>query len=131
MAPYEQNVPLEFNAFRPIMSIIPRIEFADRPLVHFTAPVSWLNDPCAPAFHNGTYHLFYQFCPNKPEWTLPLVWGHATSPDLVSWIDQPIALGSDSEYDSTAVFSGGSFFDDEFRIYYTGVRSIPIRWYEP
>ncbi len=39
--------------------------FADdlqRPRYHFVAEQNWMGDPCAPAFFNGFYHLFYQVC---------------------------------------------------------------------
>ena len=31
------------------------------PIYHFTGPESWINDPNGPIYHDGKYHLFYQF----------------------------------------------------------------------
>ncbi|KAJ5935744.1 hypothetical protein N7466_005291 [Penicillium verhagenii] len=59
-----------------------------RPSSHFLAPAGWMNDPCAPMYDptRGLYHLHYQFHPNHIEWG-NVSWGHATSPDLITWTD--------------------------------------------
>ena len=38
-----------------------------RPLYHFTGVESWINDPNGPIYHDGKYHLFYQFDPQVPD----------------------------------------------------------------
>jgi hypothetical protein len=38
-----------------------------RPLYHFTGVESWINDPNGPIYHEGKYHLFYQFDPQVPD----------------------------------------------------------------
>jgi beta-fructofuranosidase len=62
-----------------------------RPRYHFAPPANWMNDPNGTIYHNGEYHLFYQFNPVKPKWG-NLHWGHAKSKDLVHWEHLPIAL---------------------------------------
>ncbi|MFE2992298.1 glycoside hydrolase family 32 protein [Streptomyces sp. NPDC059262] len=51
----------------------------------------WCNDPNGPLFHDGRYHLFFQHNPGATVWG-DIHWGHASSPDLVSWTDHGIAL---------------------------------------
>ena len=62
-----------------------------RPLIHFSPPANWLNDPNGMIDWDGVFHLFYQYNPNGPLHGT-IHWGHASSADLVHWTDHPIAL---------------------------------------
>lgn len=76
-----------------------------RPVFHFSPATNFLNDPNGLIFsqHTNTYHLYYQYNPtgviagNQH-------WGHATSPDLYHWVDQPIGIYPTS--DDVKAFSG-------------------------
>lgn len=78
-----------------------------RPAYHFTPAAHWMNDPNGMVYYQGTYHLFFQYYPDGMVWG-PMHWGHATSPDLVSWKEQPIALYPDK---LGMIFSGSAVVD--------------------
>jgi sucrose-6-phosphate hydrolase SacC (GH32 family) len=72
-----------------------------------------MNEPHAPLYFNGQYHLFYQFNPAGPYWG-GIHWGHAVSDDLIHWRDLPIALAPEADQvDPDGVWSGDSIIDDE------------------
>lgn len=95
----------------------------DRPRYHFLPPSNWMNDPNAPIWHNGVYHLFYQYNPKAAKWDT-MHWGHATSKDLLNWEHLPIALApTPGGPDKDGCFSGCMVIDNgKPVIVYTGVR---------
>ncbi|GAB3095421.1 glycoside hydrolase family 32 protein [Isoptericola nanjingensis] len=80
-----------------------------RPVAHFTARDTWLNDPNGLVFHDGTWHLFFQ---NNPHGDTHgnMSWGHATSGDLVTWTEQPVAI---RHTDTEEIFSGSAVVDEK------------------
>jgi beta-fructofuranosidase len=76
-----------------------------RPRFHFVSPAGWLNDPNGVSQWNGTYHLFYQYNP-EGAFHHRILWGHATSTDLVTWTDQPVALEPSEGPDADGCWSG-------------------------
>ena len=80
-----------------------------RPQVHFTPYKNWMNDPNGMVYYDGVYHLFYQYNPRGNDWG-NMSWGHATSPDMIRWTEQPVALTHDELGD---IFSGSAVIDKD------------------
>ena len=63
-----------------------------RPALHFTCRDGWINDPLGLTWHDGQYHLFFQYVPQAQGWAPQCHWGHCTSPTLTGWQEQDVAL---------------------------------------
>ncbi|MDI4643519.1 GH32 C-terminal domain-containing protein [Cohnella hashimotonis] len=109
--------------------ILPREMFIrdrHRPQYHVTTPGHWMNEPHAPFYYEGRYHLFYQFNPKGPFFHY-LHWGHSVSEDLVHWRDLPPALRPEPGIDPDGVWSGSATYDEEGQpalFYTTGNHSL-------
>ncbi|MDN4640025.1 glycoside hydrolase family 32 protein [Agreia sp. PsM10] len=92
-----------------------------RPRWHFTPGSGWMNDPLALTWHNGRYHLFFQYVPDRTTWAPECRWGHASSPDLIEWTEHPVALAPGDGDDG--IWSGSLAVDVAGRatIFYTAV----------
>ncbi|KAL1892655.1 hypothetical protein Sste5346_006941 [Sporothrix stenoceras] len=112
-----------------------------RPRFHLKAPRGWLNDPCAPGYDpaTGTYHLFYQWNPNRCDWG-DIAWGHCTSRDGLRWTHRHASeptLRPDQVYDDHGVFTGCFWptgpHDEAGKttVVYSSVRDLPIHWTRP
>jgi fructan beta-fructosidase len=80
-----------------------------RPRVHFAPAANWINDPNGLIWHEGEYHLFFQYNPHGTDWG-HMSWGHAVSTDLLHWQELPVALHEDDE---AMVFSGSVVLDTD------------------
>ena len=78
-----------------------------RPSLHFSPKKNWMNDPNGMFYYKGKYHLYFQHHPYSNVWG-PMHWGHAISKDLISWVEQPIALFPDN---LGTIFSGSAVVD--------------------
>ena len=77
-----------------------------RPVYHYLPPANWMNDPNAPIYWKGRYHIFYQYNPNGAYWG-SMHWGHAASLDMIHWRNMGTALAPQpGSYDHDGVFSG-------------------------
>ncbi|MCB0612832.1 MAG: GH32 C-terminal domain-containing protein [Phaeodactylibacter sp.] len=105
--------------------IDPNIRHADdylRPQYHPMPNTSWTNEPYGFTYYGGKYHLFFQKNPNGP-YLYFMHWGHLSSPNLVSWTEEPIPLAPSFGFDDFGVWSGTTAFDNNGNpvIFYTGV----------
>ena len=69
---------------------------SQRPQFHAMPNSGWMNEPHAPFYYKGQYHLFFQKNPFGPFWH-QIHWGHWVSPDMVQWRELPIALAPDDD----------------------------------
>ncbi|MGW1345122.1 glycoside hydrolase family 32 protein [Kribbella sp. NPDC002412] len=81
---------------------------SNRGQFHFSPRRGWMNDPNGLLHYRGTYHFYFQHAPNSLVWDT-MHWGHATSPDLVHWTQQPNAL--DPAVHPGELWSGGGVVD--------------------
>jgi len=71
-----------------------------------------MNDPNGPIFYRGRYHMFHQYNPQAAVWG-NMNWAHATSPDMIHWQHQPIAISPTPDGpDRDGVFSGSAVLDN-------------------
>jgi len=92
-----------------------------RPAFHMMPPGKWMNEPHAPFYYKGYYHIFYQANPHAPVWD-NLCWGHLVSTDMVHWEYGGIALCPDedppesgaqlAEVDLDGCWSGSACMDE-------------------
>ena len=87
----------------------PRLQFEDidigplyltsdrhRPGFHAQPNFGWMNEPHAPFFYKGLYHLSFQKNPFGPFWH-QIHWGHWVSDDMVHWREVTMALAPTDE----------------------------------
>lgn len=97
-----------------------------RPRLHFTANAGWINDPLGLTWQQGRYHLFFQHVPERTDWAPACRWGHATSPDLLTWDELPAALvppAGEGCWSGTVVVPAGQ----SARLFYTRVATSDFR----
>jgi len=101
---------------------MPASQPSTRPALHFTAKTGWINDPLGLTYHEGRYHLFFQYVPGQTEWAPGCYWGHAVSADLLTWAEQePVLEPGDGD---GGCWSGSLVVNDEgeVTIFYTSVQ---------
>lgn len=91
-----------------------------RPEWHISPPSGLLNDPNGFIYHNGEYHLFYQWYPHACQHK-DKHWVHLTSTDLINWSWQSVVLTPSDWFDSHGVFSGHAVsHNEQLMLFYTG-----------
>lgn len=93
-----------------------------RPQYHLLPSRNWMNDPNGPIYFQGRYHMFHQYNPQGAIWG-NMNWAHATSPDMIHWTHEPIAISpTPGGPDQDGVFSGSAVLDNgKPTVIYTGV----------
>jgi len=93
-----------------------------RPQYHLLPARNWMNDPNGPIFWRGRYHMFHQYNPKSAVWG-NMNWAHATSPDMIRWQHEPVAISpTPGGPDRDGVFSGSAVVDNgKPTIIYTAV----------
>jgi sucrose-6-phosphate hydrolase SacC (GH32 family) len=72
-----------------------------------------MNEPHAPMFYQGYYHIFYQANPHAPNWD-NIQWGHLINKDMIHWKDMGLALETQlNGIDPDGCWSGSSCIDLE------------------
>jgi beta-fructofuranosidase len=103
-----------------------------RPVAHLRPPRNWINDPNGLAFHDGHYHVFFQYNPYGATHA-NMHWGHFRSPDLISWEPLPIALApTPGGVDADGCFSGSAVSDgDRLVAFYSAHREDRSPQHQP
>ncbi len=87
------------------------------PVVHVRPAFGWVNDPNGPIWHKGRFHLYFQHNPARPPRGTDIVWGHASSPDLVNWEVHRIALSPSPEHPGVEGFWSGNTVEHDGRLF--------------
>lgn len=82
-----------------------------RPQFHAAPYQFWMNEPHAPLYYNGMYHLFFQQNMAGSYWK-NINWGHWVSEDMVNWtpVKEAIVPTADTVVPD-GVWSGGATLD--------------------
>ncbi len=89
--------------------------------VHFSPRQNWINDPNGLVFHEGEYHLFFQYNPLGIQWG-HMTWGHAVSTDLMHWKELAPAITEDT----VMAFSGSVVVDERNTSGFGSAGKVPM-----
>lgn len=78
-----------------------------RPQYHGIPPAVWMNEPHAPIYYKGMFHVFYQHNPIGPYWS-QIRWAHICSRDMVHWIYVKDAVAPQQPACPEGAWTGGS-----------------------
>lgn len=78
-----------------------------RPIYHALPPAVWMNEPHAPFYYKGYYHVFYQHNPIGPYWS-EIRWGHLVSKDMIHWTSVKDAVVPTKGMCPEGVWTGGA-----------------------
>ena len=78
-----------------------------RPQYHAIPPAVWMNEPHAPIYYKGMYHVFYQHNPIGPYWS-QIRWAHICSEDQIHWHYVKDAVAPQQPSCPEGAWTGGS-----------------------
>ena len=78
-----------------------------RPQYHGIPPAVWMNEPHAPIYYKGMFHVFYQHNPIGPYWS-QIRWAHICSKDMIHWIYVKDAVAPQKPSCPEGAWTGGS-----------------------
>lgn len=82
-----------------------------KPQFHGGPYQNWMNEPHAPVYYNGKYHLFFQQNMSGAYWR-NICWGHLVSDDMVNWTPVKEAIvPTENTVVPDGVWSGGAGYD--------------------
>ena len=82
-----------------------------KPQYHGGPYQHWMNEPHAPFYYNGKYHLFFQFNINGPYFK-NICWGHLVSDDMVNWTPlKEVITPTAGTVAPDGIWSGGAAYD--------------------
>ncbi|MEU5715893.1 glycoside hydrolase family 32 protein [Streptomyces sp. NPDC020403] len=93
------------------------------PALHPRPAKGWVNDPNGMVFHDGRYHVFFQYNPHDARHR-DMHWGHLVSTDLLHWQELPLALApTPGGVDADGVWSGNALsHDGRLTVFYAARR---------
>ncbi|MGC0327827.1 beta-fructofuranosidase [Streptomyces sp. SAI-170] len=110
---------------RPAVTLDPHF-----PAVHLRPPANWLNDPNGLVFHDGCYHVYFQYNPHSARHA-DMHWGHFRSRDLLHWEALPVALAPTPGGDDEGGVWSGNAVSHEGRLTAFYSARHPDRWHQP
>lgn len=90
---------------------------------HLMPPVGFSGDPNGMCQFNGIYHIFYIYVPRAyfKEKKSPVLWGHYTTKDFLTYKREDNAIYPDTLSDKDGVYSGCTFIENNImHLFYTG-----------
>ena len=95
---------------RPIFDEVSKSSY--RQHFHIQPVTGLLNDPNGFIYHDGVWHLFYQWFPLGAIHGLKH-WYHVTSTDLIHWKNEGLAIRPGVDMDNKGAYSGSAFYYDK------------------
>lgn len=99
-----------------------------RPQYHGIPPAVWMNEPHAPIYYKGMFHVFYQHNPIGPYWS-QIRWAHICSRDMIHWIYVKDAVAPQYDACPEGAWTGGSVIGPDGVPWLTITAGTTYGWY--